>query len=198
MFNGINIKIAVIIGSVTENSYTRKSVMIAIDELKKHREISVDVIDPRYLDIPFPGIKAKSNDVEKIQKIVDESTGVILATPEYHGSYSSILKLIIENLGYPSKLAGKPVAILGVASGDIGAVKSIESLRGVCAHIGGIVLPGSASIPEVEKHFNTKDECITKKYEKRIRSVSKNLLSFIEDNIYPKIALEEIVRGNES
>lgn len=198
MQNKIKFRIAVIIGSVSEDSNTRKAVQVAIDELHKREEISVDIIDPRELDLPFPGIKSSSKDAEKIQEIVDEAMGVILATPEYHGSYSSVLKLLIENLGYPSKLAGKPIAILGVASGDIGAIKSIEGLRGICAHIGGIVLPGSASIPEVDKHFNEKGECVTPKYEKRIRSVSKNLISFIEENIYPKIALEVIVRGNKS
>ncbi len=32
------------------------------------------------------------------------------------------MKLVIENLGHPSVLSGKPVALLGVASGAIGAV----------------------------------------------------------------------------
>lgn len=190
----ITFNIAVILGSVTKNSNTRKAVQIAISELNKHEEIVVDVIDPRELDLSFPGIKSSSKDPEKIQKIVENATGIILATPEYHGSYSSLLKLVIENLGYPSKLAGKPIALLGVASGDIGAIKSIESLRGVCAHVGGIILPGSASIPLVEQHFNEKGECISPKIEKRIRSISKNLTNFIKENICPKIALEEIVR----
>jgi NAD(P)H-dependent FMN reductase len=187
-------RIAVILGSVTNNSNTRKALHVAIDELNKHDEIIVDLIDPKELDLPFPGINSSSLDPKKIQQIVQDATGVILATPEYHGSYSSILKLIIENLGYPSKLSGKPISILGVASGDIGAIKSIESLRGVCAHVGGIILPGSASIPEVEQHFNEEGVCITPKIEKRIRSISNNLINFIEENIRPQIALEEIVR----
>ena len=190
----IKFRIAVIIGSVTDYSNTKKAVQVAIDELSKHEEIVVDLIDPRELDLPFPGIKSSSTDPVKIQSIVEDATGVIIATPEYHGSYSSILKLVIENLGYPSKLAGKPIVLLGVASGDIGAIKSIESLRGVCAHIGGIILPGSASIPQVDQHFNEKGECITPKIEKRIRSISENLINFIKENICPKIALEEIVR----
>lgn len=194
----ITFRIAVILGSVTKNSNTRKALKIAIDELNNHDEIEVDLIDPRELDLPFPGNKSSSSDPQKIQKIVENATGVILASPEYHGSYSSILKLVIENLGYPSKLSGKPIALLGVASGDIGAIKSIENLRGVCAHIGGIILPGSASIPQVEQHFNEEGECITPKIEKRIKSISKNLINFIRENIYPKIALEEIVREKKS
>ena len=65
-----------------------------------------------------------------------------MATPEYHGSLAAMMKLIIENLGFPSVLAGKPVALRGAAAGRIGALKSLEQLRGVCSHVGGIVVPG--------------------------------------------------------
>lgn len=190
----IEFRVAVILGSIRGESNTRKAAKIAIEEFEKHSEFVVDVIDPSDLDLPFPAAKSSSTDPKKIQAIVEKATGVVLATPEYHGTYSSILKLIIENLGYPSKLAGKPIVLLGVASGDIGAIKSIESLRGVCAHIGGIILPGSASIPKVESHFNEKGECITPKIEKRIQSVSQNLMNYIKEKICPKLALEEIVR----
>ena len=74
---------------------------------------------------------------------------VILATPEYHGSFAAMMKLVIENLGFPSTLAGKPVALLGVAAGRIGAIKSLEQLRSVCSHVGAIVLPGPVSVANV-------------------------------------------------
>ena len=54
---------------------------------------------------------------------------MVLATPEYHGSFSSVMKLLIENMGFPSVLAGKPISLLGVAAGRIGAIKSLENLR---------------------------------------------------------------------
>ncbi|NIT99995.1 MAG: NADPH-dependent oxidoreductase, partial [Nitrosopumilaceae archaeon] len=73
--------------------------------------------------------------------IIQNSTGIILATPEYHGSFSSMMKLFIENLGFPSMLSTKPVALLGVAAGEIGAIKALEHLSSVCSYIGAIVLP---------------------------------------------------------
>ena len=59
---------------------------------------------------------------------------------------SACAKLIIENLGFPSVLAGKAIVILGVAAGSAGAIKSLEQLRCVLSHIGAIVLPGPVSI----------------------------------------------------
>ena len=40
---------------------------------------------------------------------------------------SACPKLIIENLGFLSVLAGKPMVILGVAAGSGGAIKSLSA-----------------------------------------------------------------------
>jgi len=89
--------------------------------------------------------------MDKLQQQVSDATGVIFATPEYHGSYSSVIKLVIEQLGFPSVLSGKPIALLGVAAGSIGAIKALEHLRSVCSHVGAIVLPGPVSVAAVHK-----------------------------------------------
>ena len=173
-------KIVVIIGSISENSFTRKSAILAVDEIEKNENISVDVIDPRDFDLPLPGLGIQNESKNKLQKIIGEADGAILATPEYNGCFSSIMKIVIENLGYPSELAGKPIALLGVASGDMGAIKSIEALRGVCAHIGGIVLPNSTSVAQINKKFNADDICIDEQTERRIRKVGSDLVKYLD------------------
>jgi len=175
------IKIVAIIGSVSENSFTRKSLKLAVDEIEKNENVSVDIIDPRDFDLPLPGLGIQNESRKRLQKIIGDADGAILATPEYNGSFSSILKMTIENLGYPSELAGKPIAILGVASGDMGAIKSIEALRGVCAHIGGIVLPNSTSVAHISDKFDSDGKCIDEQTERRIRRVGFGLVGYIID-----------------
>jgi FMN reductase len=126
--------------------------------------------------------------------MVDAATGVILATPEYHGSFSAYLKQVIENLGFPSRLAGKPVALLGVAAGQIGAIKSLEQLRSVCSHVGAIVLPGPVSVAGVQRVFNEQGVCLDEKVEARIRGVGDSLIHYVQQNICPRMALEHMVR----
>ena len=99
-----------------------------------------------------------------------------MPTPEYHGTYSSVTKLIIENLGFPSVLATKPVALLGVAAGQIGAIKALEHLRGVLSHVGAIVLPGGVSVPGVQSAFDDEGRCTDPDVEKMIRAVATNLI----------------------
>ena len=118
------------------------------------------------------------------------ATGVVLATPEYHGSFAAVMKVVIENLGFPSLLAGKPVALLGVAAGQIGAIKSLEQLRSVCSHVGAIVLPGPVSVAGVQKVFDAEGRCLDEHVEKRIRGVATGLMEYVHGNICPRIALE--------
>ncbi len=176
---GSTIPISVISGSVQPRNYTSKALRIVIDELAKDPLIKIYVIDPLKLSLPLPGQKETKISLN-LQKKVALSRGVVLATPEYHGSYSSVIKVIIDNLGYPSVLRGKPVVLLGVASGRIGAVKALEHLRGVCSHIGAMVLPRVVSIAYVDKVFNKAGKCLDSRIEQDIRRMAQQLLEYIK------------------
>ena len=193
--NNGGIRIAVLCGSVRPGNYTRMAVDVVTTSLSAHPDISVDIVDPSELDLPLPGLGGTSTSVSELQGAVRGATAVILATPEYHGSFSSVMKLIIENLGFPSVLAGKPVALLGVAGGSIGAVKSLEQLRGVCSHVGAIVLPGPVSVAHVRSAFNEEGECIDSNVEARLQGLGENLLGYIRTNLCPQMTLEAMVRA---
>ena len=188
------IRIALISGSVRPVSYTKMAAAIVARALANQPGVEVDVVDPSTLELPLPGLSSQSSSAAELQDIVRRATAVILATPEYHGSFSSVMKLIIENLGFPSVLAGKPVALLGVAAGAIGAVKSLEQLRGVCSHVGAIVLPGPVSVPHVADVFTEEGECLDPTVEERLEGLSESLHAYIQRNVCPRMTLEAMVR----
>lgn len=188
------IHIVAINGSVRPGNYTGMALALVVDELQKNPKVSVERIDPGELDLPFPGTDPGSQATKILQEKVGKATGVVLATPEYHGSFSSVMKLVIENLGFPSVLAGKPVALMGVAAGSIGAIKSLEHLRGVVSHIGGLVLPLPVSVANVQKVFDREGKILDPAVEKLIRRVGLNLVDYIERHLCPKIALERLIR----
>lgn len=191
--NGI--RIVAISGSVRPGNYTGMALDLVIDELRNQHHVTVDVVHPETLNLPLPGLDPKAEGTRKLQEIMKAATGVVLATPEYHGSFSSVMKLVIENLGFPSSMTGKPVALLGVAAGAIGAIKSLEQLRGVCAHIGALALPLPVSVANVQKVFDPSGRCLDPGVEKLVRSVAGNLMSYIHHSVCPAITLERILRG---
>ena len=188
------LKIVIVLGSVRPGNYTAKAAALVADELGKDPDVAVEIIDPATLELPPPGVDPKSPVARKIQETVQAASGVVLATPEYHGSFSSLMKLVIENLGFPSALRGKPVALLGVAAGSIGAIKSLEQLRGICAHVGAIALPLPVSVANVQKAFDADGNPTDPAVEKRVRGVGTGLLDYLRDNVCPRIQLEQLLR----
>ncbi len=186
------IKIVVINGSVRPGNYTGKAAALVVDELKQ-REIAVELVEPAALNLAAPGA-APTDDAKALQAKVKDATAVVLATPEYHGSFSSVMKLVIENLGFPSMLAGKPVALLGVAAGGIGAIKSLEHLRGVCSHVGAIVLPLPISVANVQRVFDADGRCTDPAIEKLVRGVGVSLADYVHQNLCPRVTLEKLLR----
>lgn len=188
------VKIIAIAGSVREGNFTLKALRLVVDEINKQEKASCELIDPVSLTLPLPGTPAEHPSIKELQEKVTAATGIVLATPEYHGTFSSVIKLVIENLGFPSVLSGKPVALLGVAAGRIGAIKATEHLRSVCSHVGAIVLPGPISIAQVHTFFDEKGNCTDPGTEQAIRSVGTHLIDYINNHICPRVALEAMVR----
>ena len=181
-------------GSVRPGNYTARALALVADEVEKHPGVSLEIVDPTEMHLLLPG-QGASEDAKRMQETVAAATGIILATPEYHGSYSSVMKLLIDNLGFPSALSGKPVAMLGVAGGRIGAIKALEHLRSVASHIGAIVLPGPVSVARVRSVFDDEGNALDDAVASQIRGVPVKLIHYIEQNICPRISLEAMVRG---
>lgn len=187
------IRVVTLLGTPRPGNFTGKALRLVEDELHQ-LGAAVETFDPAEMNLAPPG-SAPTEDAQALQKAVKAASGVILSTPEYHGCFCSTLKLMIENLGFPSALGGKPVALLGVASGRIGAIKSLEQLRGVCSHVGAIVLPGPVSVAGVNRVFDEEGNCLDEATEKQIRGLAANLMDYLHQNVCPRIALEAMVRG---
>ncbi len=191
-------QIICISGTSRPDNYTSRALGVVIDELAQ-REVKPVVFDACKLSLAFPG-HSTTEDGQQLSQAIEGAAGVILATPEYHGSFSAMTKLIIENLGFPSVLSGKPMALLGVAAGRIGAIKTLEQLKGVCSHIGAIVVPGSVSIAGVQNAFDDKGRCTDEGTETALRSLALALLAFLKEFVCPKyyLELEEMARRETS
>ena len=187
----MTIKITALCGSVRPENATSKAMGLALDELATHSDVEVTPVFLEELDLPLPGLPARDPEaVERFQRTVADATAVVLASPEYHGGVSSPMKLAIDNLGFPSTLAGKPVALLGVAAGGIGAIKSLEQLRGICAHVGALVLPGSVSVARVHEAFDEDGACLDEGVEAMVRGAATALVDYVRGAICPRLELE--------
>jgi chromate reductase len=185
-------------GTNRPDNYTSRALTITLDEIRKvDRDARIELVDGRQLQLGFPGSPLTA-DAQRLQALLREAAGVVMATPEYHGTFAAFTKLIIENLGHPSALREKPVALLGVAAGRIGAIKSIEHLRSVLAHIGALVIPGSISVAGIQSAFDENTGAIVDAdTEKALRGLALGLVTFMKNYVCPRHVLESQVRDGE-
>jgi len=171
-------KIVTLLGSVQSNTNTGKA-LAEVENYLREQGAEVERIDPLKLELNMPGL-GDTKDAEGIRELASAADGIIMATPEYHGSYSAVIKLIIENLGYPSVMEGKPTVLLGVAAGGPGATKAIEHLRSLSAHIGCMTLPKAVSVANAYRVFDKEGKCTDEDLVKRFHALGDALISSIK------------------
>ena len=100
------VKIALINGSVQKLNYTGFTLRIIRNELEKE---AIEVVDVNLKDfiLPFPGEENENSNAGLMREILSSADGYILGSPEYNGSFTAQLKLMIENSGYPSVFIAK-------------------------------------------------------------------------------------------
>jgi NAD(P)H-dependent FMN reductase len=170
--------IALINGSSQKRNYTEFVLNVVKNELENNNVLTTD-IKIKEFNLPFPDEEIENDNSDRLRELLKSADAYIVGSPEYNGSFSARLKLMIENSGFPSMMKGKPVGLVGLASGILGATKSLEQLRTVFSHIGGFVLPRVVSIAEVEKKFDDEGNCISAKMEKDIKLAAINLINFL-------------------
>lgn len=188
--------VLLISGTSRPENYTARALGVVAHELRGSG-MRLTEFDAREISLAFPG-QPETDDAHRLREAVQSASAVILATPEYHGSFCAMTKLIIENLGFPSELAGKPVALVGVAAGRIGAIKSLEQLKGVLSHVGAILIPGAVSVAGVRSVFDDDGNCTDAGSEKALRGVATAVVDFLEQYVAPAQRLAELesaVRG---
>jgi FMN reductase len=115
--------------------------------------------------------------LKKLRAIIKESDGIILATPEYHNSFSGVLKNALDLMGF-EQFEGKTIGLIGVSGGSMGANQALSSLRNIGRALHAWVIPQEASIPNVWKVFDESGKCIDDTLVPRIKSVGLNVAKF--------------------
>ncbi len=173
------VKILALCGSLREKSYTRMALKIALEgaaELKTETQL----IDLRDYNIPFCDDSKEnynSPDVLKISKLLKESDGVIIGSPEYHGCYTGVLKNLLDLLGF-DEFQGKMIGLVGIAGGSLGATNTLNGLRTIGRQLHGWILPGQVSIPRASSAFNEFGRLNDEKLENRLKDVGREVAKF--------------------
>jgi FMN reductase len=146
-------KIIGIGGSLRQGSYTSQALALVMEQLSV-KGIDCEVIDLKKMRLPFCDGSFHYHDypdVNLLRSQIKSATGILIATPEYHGSFSGVLKNVLDLLD-EDQLRGKVVGLIAVVGG-LHSTNAINSLRLVFRQLHCWVLPEQVVIAEASKKF---------------------------------------------
>lgn len=164
-------------GSLRHGSFTRRVVQLALEGAAE-AGAETELIDLQELSLVFcDGGRDYPPAVGELKRRVRQAEGVILGTPEYHGSFSGVLKNALDLMGF-GEMAGKMVGLVGVSGGSQGATNALNSLRSVGRSLHSWVVPEQASIARVREAFDETGRLRDEALEQRVREVGRQVARF--------------------
>ena len=134
-----------IVGSLRDGSYTRVGVERALAAAAE-AGATTELLDLREFDLPiFDADDREAGDAPALTEAVRAADSVLLGTPVYHGSYSSVLKNALDYCGF-DEFENKTVGLLAVAGGGF-PITALDHLRSVCRALNCWVIPHQVAIP---------------------------------------------------
>ncbi len=178
--NTQRIQVVGICGSLRKDSYTRMALRVALQGAEE-TGVYAQLIDLRDYNLVFcDGSKDESSypaDVFRLRETVRQAQGIILATPEYHGSLSGVLKNALDLMGFV-EFEGKMIGLIGVSGGATGAINALNSLRSIGRALHAWVIPEQVSVANGWSMFDPTGQVKDPAMEKRLRDVGRQVARF--------------------
>jgi len=175
-----DVRVVGIAGSLREGSASRKAVDHALDETER-AGASTELLDLREYDLPMiDPDEDDPEDAKRLKASVREADSILLASPMYHGSYSSPLKTALDYCGF-DEFENKTVGLLAVAGGSF-PITALEHLRSVCRALDAWVIPHQAAVPKSHSAFSD-GAFVDDGIEERVRELGRQAVQYA--NIEP-------------
>jgi NAD(P)H-dependent FMN reductase len=142
--------------------------MLARDAAESLRNAGLEAIFADLRDYPMPlydgDLEAGSGlppAAKALKDLAREAEALVIASPEYNGSYSAVLKNAIDWISRPEAgeasagvFRGKPAAILSASPGSGGGRRVLKQLRELLEGISMRVVPHEVSIAKAGDAFD--------------------------------------------
>jgi FMN reductase len=169
-------KIVGIAGSLRKNSASGQALQLAAQRVAA-LGVEVETLDLRSLDLPFCNGDDDYPDYPDVQRLRDafrQADGIILATPEYHGSMSGVLKNALDLMGF-EELSGKVAGLISVLGGQANS-NALNDLRVVMRWVHGWTIPEQIAIGQAWKAFNAEGKLLDEKLSERFDRFAESLV----------------------
>ncbi len=153
-------------GSTRRESFNTR-LMHAAADLAEAAGASVQRVDLADLEMPLYNADLEASDglptgTRLLKVMLRDADGMLIASPEYNGSVTPLMKNTIDWLSRretddePPMLAfrGKAAGLLSASPGRLGGLRGLVHLRAILGNLGVHVVPGQRSVPHAARAFD--------------------------------------------
>lgn len=170
------VKIVGLCGSLRPNATSEKALLLTL-EAAERAGAEVEYLDFKQMRLPlcnggtdYPDYP----DVETLRRKVTEADALILSTPEYHGSYSGVIKNALDLMGF-DELSDKIFGLVSVLGGGQNS-NALNDLRIVARWVHGWVVPEQVAIGQAWKQFDPQGKLTDPQLQERIEKLAFSVI----------------------
>lgn len=172
-------KIAIISGSNRKQATTTQ-LCRHLEQVLVNKGCQVIFLDLYSLPLPLysPDVECDDANLAIFKNGLNEADGIILATPEYHGAPSGVLKNALDYTGF-AQFDGKVVLSASSTGGPVG-VSSLQQLQTIVRNVHGINCPEWISIGGENRIFTPEGEPANQKTRERVLHTLQYFVKMVE------------------
>lgn len=186
-------------GSLRQDSFNTK-LMHVLAEAAENAGAAVTRLDLRQYPLPiYDGdIEAKGmpENVRRLQALLAEHDGLLVACPEYNGGVPALVKNTLDWISRPQEdgtsgvalYRGKVAGICSASPGGLGGLRALIALRDLLAKLGLWVAPSQLAVASAQGAFTDEGALVDAGQRKSIERLAQEVVG-------ASGALAELLRG---
>lgn len=177
-------------GSLRQDSYNRH---LAANAAQMAREAGAEVVEVNLRDYPLPmfdedvealGVPEK---VRELKDLFATADGLLIASPEYNGSVTAVLKNLIDwvsrpdgQFGRAELLQDRKAALLATSPGGLGGLRGLNHLRDILQPLGTWITPTMLAVPGSMTVFDEQGNLVDEGMAAQLKAVVEQTVAAIQ------------------
>lgn len=180
--------IEIISGSPRKESISIRAALFLEKELKEKTNHNIGLINLNSFDLGlfqkvFKCVDDAPEQFKPLAKRMFDANAFIIVTPEYNGSYSSVIKNLFDHFPKQSR---KAFGIVSASTGALGGTRSTQQLLLYVPALFGIASPYLLITPHADKKFDETGKLIDQSFQLPIDTFIREFL-FLAERLYTHV-----------